>query len=154
MKQWQEKIPTLNLLLIGIILIIIFLMGFLIGPVNKESLKNEKLLTKLFSRYAIESCKELNAYYIDKEMYVASCTIADKEYYFFIDKNGIIYNQALIDYNKELFDFPILIEKFELEKSEFLVIYYNEQLAYWIKSNKYEYVIGYDNFDVMMKVRY
>lgn len=154
MKQWQEKIPTLNLLLLCIILIIIFLTGFVIGPVNQTTLKNDKILEKLFSPYSVESCRELKGYYFDKEMYVISCRIADKEYYFFLDKNGIIYNQAPIDHNKELLDFPILIEKFKLKKSEFLVVYYKNQLSYWIKSDEYEYVIGYENFDVLMKVRY
>lgn len=154
MKQWQEKIPTLNLLLLSIILIIIFLTGFVIGPVNQTSLRNDKILEKLFSRYAIESCRELNGYYINKEMYMTRCIIADEEYYFFLDKNGIIYSQLPIDLNKELLDFPLLIEKFNLRKSEFLVIYYNDQIAYWIKSDEYEYVIGYENFEVLMKVRY
>lgn len=154
MKQWQEKIPSLNLLLISIILTIVFLMGFVIGPVNQTTLKNDKILEKLFSRYNIESCRELKDYYIDREMYVTRCIIADKEYYFFLDKNGIIYNQTPIDQNKEMLDFSMLMDKLNLKKSEFKVVYYRNQLSYWIKSDEFEYVIGYENFDVLMKVRY
>lgn len=154
MKQWQEKIPSLNLLLISIILTIVFLMGFVIGPVNQTTLKNDKILEKLFSRYNIESCRELKDYYIDREMYVTRCIIADKEYYFFLDKNGIIYNQTPIDQNKEMLDFSMLMDKLNLKKSEFKVVYYRNQISYWIKSDEFEYVIGYENFDVLMKVRY
>lgn len=154
MKQWQEQLPTFNLILICIILVILLFTGFVLGPVNKLSYNNDEILKKLYSRYDIESCSKFNDYFIDKEMYVAKCTITDKEYYFFLDKNGIIYHKSLVDLEKEMNDYPILIDKYKLEDAEYLMVYYQDQLAYWIKSDTYEYVISYENYDVLMKVRY
>lgn len=154
MKQWQERLPTLNLILICLILIIFLITGFIVGPVNQVSLRNDTVLSKLYSRFAIESCVNFESFYLDKEMYVTSCKIKDKNYYFFLDKNGIIYKQELVNQDKELMDYSIIIEKYGLHNSDFSIVYYEDQVAYMVKSDKFEYVIGYENHEVLMKVRF
>jgi len=154
MKQWQERLPTLNLILVCLIIIIFLIATFIMGPVNQVSLRNDEILNKLFARFEIESCKNFESYYLDKEMYVTNCTIKDKQYYFFLDKNGIIYKQELVDEDKELMDYPNIIEKYDLKNADFTIVYYQNRMAYLVKSDMYEYVLGYENYEVLMKVRF
>jgi hypothetical protein len=154
MKQWQEKLPTLNLVLLCIIIFILMITGFLIGPVNKITLNNDLILNRLFSRYSIQSCKELDYYYINTEMYRVNCTIDEKQYYFFLDKNGIIYKKINVDSEKELLDFSVIIEQYQLENPQFNLIYYKDQLAYFVVTDDYEYIINYENYNLIMKVRF
>jgi hypothetical protein len=154
MKQWQEKLPTLNLMLLCIIILIFMITGFLIGPVNQTAINNEPILNKLLARYSIESCKNVDYYYINIEMYRVNCTISEKEYYFFLDKNGIIYYQVSVNDEKELLDYPIIIEMYQLKNPKFNLVYYNDQLVYFVKTDEYEYIINYENYDLIMKVRF
>jgi len=154
MKQWQERLPTLNLIFICLILTIILIAAFVMGPVNQVSLRNDTVLSKLYARFEIESCINFESFYIDKEMFVTNCKIKDKNYYFFLDKNGIIYKQVLVNQDKELMDYSIIIEKYDLHNSDFSIVYYEDQVAYMVKSDTYEYVIGYENHEVLMKVRF
>jgi len=154
MKQWQERLPTLNLILVNLILLIFLIAAFIMGPVNQISLRNDDILSKLYARFDIESCSNFESFYLDKEMYVTSCKIKEKSYYFFLDKNGIIYKQLLVDQDKELMDYSIILEKYNLNNSDFNIVYYQNQVAYLVKSNKFEYVIGYENYEVLMKVRF
>jgi hypothetical protein len=154
MKQWQEKVPTLNLVLLCIIIFIFMITGFLIGPVNQVTINNDEVLNRLFSRYSIESCQELDYYYINTEMYRVNCSINEVSYYFFLDKNGIIHKQLRVDKQKELLDLPIIKELYQLNDSEFNLVYYNDQLAYLVVSDEYEYVINYENYNLIMKVRF
>jgi hypothetical protein len=154
MKQWQERLPTLNLILICLILLIIFIAAFIMGPVNQVSIRNDAIITKLHERFEIESCVDFESFYIDKEMYVTNCKIKENNYYFFLDKNGILYKQLLVNQDKELLDYSIIIEKYNLTRSEFSIVYYQDQVAYLVKSEEFEYVIGYENYDVLMKVRF
>jgi hypothetical protein len=154
MNQWQEKVPTLNLVLLCIIIFIFMITGFLIGPVNQVTINNDEVLNRLFSRYSIESCQELDYYYINTEMYRVNCSINEVSYYFFLDKNGIIHKQLRVDKQKELLDLPIIKELYQLNDSEFNLVYYNDQLAYLVVSDEYEYVINYENYNLIMKVRF
>lgn len=154
MKQWQEKLTTLNLLLLCIIIFIFMIIIFLIGPVNQTTINNDVVLKRLYSRYSIESCKEIDYYYINMEMYRVNCTIAGKEYYFFLDKNGIIYKQASVDIEKELIDLPIIIDLYQLKDPEINLVYYKNELNYLVLTDEYEYLINYKNYDLIMKVRF
>lgn len=154
MKQLQEKLPTLNLILLCIIIFVLMITGFLIGPVNQTTLNNDLILNRLFSRYSIESCQELDYYYINTEMYRVNCTISEKKYYFFLDKNGIIYKQISVDNRKELLDFSVINELYQLKDAEFSLVYYKDQLAYLVVTDDSEYVINYENYDLIMKVRF
>jgi len=84
MKQWQERLPTLNLILICLILLIFLIAAFIMGPVNQVSLRNDAVLSKLYSRFDIESCTNFESFYIDKEMYVTNCKIKENNYFFFL----------------------------------------------------------------------
>jgi len=154
MKQWQERLPTLNLILICLILVIFLIAAFIMGPVNQVSLRNDAVLSKLYSRFDIESCTNFESFYIDKEMFVTTCKIKQNNYYFFLDKNGIIYKQVLVNRDKELLDYTLLIEKYDLQNSDFNLVYYEDQMAYMVKSDEFEYIIGYENYEVLMKVRF
>jgi len=154
MKQWQERLPTLNLILICLILLIFLIAAFIMGPVNQVSLRNDAVLSKLYSRFDIESCTNFESFYIDKEMYVTNCKIKENNYYFFLDKNGIIYKQVLVNHDKELMDYTLIIEKYDLQNSNFNFVFYEDQVAYMVKSDEFEYIIGYENYEVLMKVRF
>ena len=65
-----------------------------------------------------------------------------------------MYKQALVDPIKEIDDFQTFIETYGLKKPKFKVIYYKNQLAYWIKTREFEYVLGYESYEVLMKVRF
>jgi hypothetical protein len=60
-------------------------------------------------------------------MYRVNCTINEKQYYFFLDKNGIIYKQLSVDTEKELLDFSVIIEQYQLENPQFSLVYYKDQ---------------------------
>ena len=60
----------------------------------------------------------------------------------------------MIDNQKEQEDFVLIIDKYEIDKASFMVIYYNNDIAYWVKSKEFEYILSYESLEVIMKVRF
>lgn len=154
MKQWQEKIPTLNLVLVNFILIILIMAGFIVGPINRLSNDKNEVLLALKEKVQVDSCFQLDSYTFDKELFTAKCVVNNADYYLFIDKNGIVYDRMMIDNQKEQEDFVLIIDKYEIDKASFMVIYYNNDIAYWVKSKEFEYILSYESLEVIMKVRF
>lgn len=154
MKHWQEKIPTFNLLLINLILFILIILAFIVGPVNLMSKDKNDVLNILKQKFNIVNCSNIDYYKFDKDMYTAQCVVNELDSYLFLDKNGIIYKRLSVDPIKEQQDYSTLIENMNMKDATYSVIYYKDKLAYWIKSNKFEYVIDYENLETLMKVSY
>jgi len=154
MKQWQENIPTFNLILINLILIILFVFGFIVGPINNMMKNRNDVLINLKEKQNIDSCYKLDDYTFTRELYTAKCDINEQETYLFLDKNGIVYDRLIVDSIKEQFDYTQLMEKYDIYNAKYRVIYYDSRIAYWIKSEEFEYIFDYITLDVILKVRF
>lgn len=154
MKHWQERIPTINLILINLILVILIITGFIVGPINKAMQEKNLVLLALKEKVNIDSCYKLDSYTFERELYTAKCKINESDYYLFIDKNGIVYKRTLIDIQKEQEDYSLILDKYEIDHASYMVIFYKDQLAYWVKSKESEYIFEYNSLDIIMKVRF
>ncbi len=154
MKHWQEKIPTFNLILINLILIFLIVFGFVIGPVNKLMKDRNDILVNLKNKQNIDSCYKLDSYTFSRELFTVNCLINEQNTYLFVDRSGIIYDRLTIDIDKEQNDYSQINELYGLKNAKYLVIYYDAQIAYWIKSDQFEYILDYDTLDIIMKVRF
>lgn len=154
MKQWQEKIPTFNLILVNLILIFLIIFGFVIGPVNKMMYDRNSVLINLKNKHNINSCYKLEAYTFNRELFTLNCTINEEKTYIFTDRSGVIYDRIIVDDIKERDDFSQVMELYNIQYARYLVIYYDNQIAYWIKSDQFEYILDYDSLNIIMKVRF
>lgn len=154
MKHWQERIPTFNLILINSILVILILAAFIVGPTNKMAKEKNDVLTVLKQKFNVDNCSRLETYTFEKDMFMAQCKVNELDYYLFLDKNGIVHKRSLVDTNKEQQDYSMIIEKYNIKNAKYSIVYVKDQLAYWIKSKEFEYIINYENLDVIMKVRF
>lgn len=154
MKRWQEKIPSINLALINLILIFLIVLAFIVGPTNKMWFDQQKVLNKVIERLEIDTCNNIVSYYFDKQMYSAQCTINEVEYYLFFDDNAILYDKIPVDVSKETEDYMNLLDQYSISNSSYHLIYYKNKIGYWIKSKQGEYIFDYSSLDVMLKVRF
>lgn len=154
MKHWQERIPTINLILINLILVILIVAGFIVGPINKRMQEKNNVLFALQEKVKVDNCYKLDSYTFERELFTAECKINEVDYYLFTDKNGIVYDRTLIDIQKEQDDYSLILEKYQLNNANYKVIYYKDQIAYWIKSKEFEYILEYNSLDIIMKVRF
>lgn len=154
MKHWQERIPTINLILINLILVILIVAGFIVGPINRVMKDKNTVILTLQEKVNVDSCSRLDSYAFERELFTAKCKIKDVDYYLFIDKNGIVYDRTLIDIQKEQEDYSLILEKYQLDNASYKIIFYKDQIAYWIKSKEFEYVLEYNSLDIIMKVRF
>ncbi|MHB8096350.1 MAG: hypothetical protein ACYDEI_01675 [Erysipelotrichaceae bacterium] len=154
MKHWQERIPTINLILINLILVILIVAGFIIGPINRAMQEKNSILLAIKEKVKIDSCYKLDSYTFEKELFTAKCKINENDFYLFVDKNGIVYERTVIDFQKEQDDYSLILDKYQLDNASYQVIFYKDQIAYWIKSKQFEYVLEYNSLDIIMKVRF
>ena len=103
---------------------------------------------------SINSCYKLEAYTFNRELFTLNCTINEEKTYIFTDRSGVIYDRIIVDDIKERDDFSQVMELYNIQYARYLVIYYDNQIAYWIKSDQFEYILDYDSLNIIMKVRF